>query len=658
MKKTVKNIAKRVLCGLLAVMTLCSCAACNIINNNKDSSSGGEVVEVERTKYFVQDGKTDYTVVIAKNASETEICSAEQLVELTQQVSGANLSVKLDNEVSYGSEQKLICIGKNSLFKRTGIEITSEMVNTDGFVIKSVGDMIFINGYYDRGTIYGVYEFIETYLGVKFLTAEVTYVPENKDIMIEEKLDILEAPDFEARHYYVGTMRDPKFLSRMRMTAGGGDMLTKYGGGFRDTWYDSEWHNTMKMLKTSPYFEENKEEWLNNKQTNICYTHGITEDGEVDETMEISVVKAMAEALKTKILDSSPTQKFFMIGQEDNQRPCDCKRCTDRQTKYGNKTGLMIVFMNAIAKYIESWAKETIPNKEYYISCFAYQWSAAAPTKVDETTGKLVPVHEHVIPHKTVYVAYAPIEACYYHAIEDESCTKNKSIRGEISGWGAITDRMLIWDYHTNFRHALFWFPNTGILTENLRTYYNYGVIFVRAQTDTSDNTSYQKKLFTYVMSKLMWDFDQDVYDIIHEFNKYYFEEVAEYINQFIDLYEGHFAMLNIHTELFENTPQFLAAETYPLQFLENALALTEKAKAIINDSDRTKEEKKEFINRIDRVALHPLYMIIKNINSYGLSEADKQSFVGEFFRLLGVFEVSSFGESRIIQELKERYGF
>ena len=247
MKKTVKNIAKRVLCGLLAIMTFCSCVACK--NNN--GNSGSDVVEVPRTKYFVQDGKTDYTVVIAKNASETEMCSAEQLVELTQQVSGANLSVKLDNEVSYGAEQKLICIGKNSLFKRTGIEITSEMVNTDGFVIKSVGDMIFINGYYDRGTIYGVYEFIETYLGVKFLTDEVTYIPENKDIMIEEKLDILEVPDFEARHYYVGTLRDPKFLSRMRMTAGGGDMLTKYGGGFRDTWYDTEWHNTMKMLKNS-----------------------------------------------------------------------------------------------------------------------------------------------------------------------------------------------------------------------------------------------------------------------------------------------------------------------------------------------------------------------------------------------------------------------
>ncbi len=652
MRNTVKNISKKILCAVLAFMLIFSCTACN--NPNKGNQGG---TGVERTKYFIQDGKTDYTIVIAKNASETEVGAAEQLTEFVEDVSGASISTKRDNEVSYGTDQKLICIGQNSLFKRTGITITSEQVNTDGFIIKSIGDMIFINGYYDRGTLYGVYEFIEEYLGVKFLAYDATYIPESKNVMMEETLDILERPDFEMRHLYVRTIEDPKFMSRMRMTAGGGDAYTKYGGGYGDVWYDSQFHNTMTMLKTSPHYEENKDEWLNSAGTTICYTHGITEDGVVDETMETSVVKAMADALKDKIIKSKPSQKYFMIGQEDHHRPCECTRCKARQAKYGNRAGVMIVFMNAIAKYVEEWVKENMPNKEFYVSCFAYQWSSTPPTKVDSATGKLVAAHEHVIPHERVYVMYAPIEACYYHAFMDESCTKNEPIRGEIAGWTTLTDRLMIWDYATNYRHALFWFPNISVLSDNLRVYEQANVLFVRNQSDSQDKTSYQKFLQTYVMSKLMWDYDQNVYDIVHEFNQYYFEEAGEVMNQFIDLYEGHFAMLNIHTELFENTQQFLAAETYPYELMENALALIEKGKAIIKASDRTESEKRDFIKRFNRAELHPRYMILKNINSYGISETEKAEYVKEFFRILGEFEVSSFGESSVIQDLKTRYG-
>jgi hypothetical protein len=607
-------------------------------------------------KYFVQDGESEYSVVLSQNPTEAEAFAAEELVSFVKQVTGAKLPIKSDSEVTYGADMKVVSVGANKLSKRAEMTVTAKEVNTDGFLIKNVGEMIFINGYYDRGTLYGVYEFIEKYLGVKFLTADTTYVPTAKDVMVEKTLDILEKPAFEVRHYYANTLSDFLFAARKRMTVGGDE--AKYGGGFMTNWYDWSFHNTMPIVKTSPVFEEHKKDWLNQAQTTICYTNGLTDDGEVDADMEVSVVKTVIEEMKRRILDSKPTQKFFMIGQEDNASPCKCERCQDSVELNGSRTGMMIVWMNAIVKEIEAWAKDTIPNKEWYISCFAYQWSSSAPVSRNPVTGNYEPANQNVVPHKNLYVMYAPIEACFSHTLTDSSCSKNKPVLGQLEGWAAITDRLLIWEYGINYRHYPWWFPNLSVMKDNLRTYYESGAAMIRNQGGVFDDSDYQMQLKTYVLSELMWNFEQDVYDIIHEFNQYYYEEAAESINAFVDLFESHFAMLNIHTEIFENTQEFLSAQTYPLEFLQKAIAYIEEGKAIIEASNRSDEEKRVFKSRLERASLHPYYMIAKNIKDYGLGEEEKENYLTTLFRMFNDFEITNLGEGRTAIAFKEQYGY
>ena len=193
MKTNLKKLVKNFFCGLLAVITLCSCFGCNPASSEQESESAPTEVTM---KYLINDGKCDYSIVIADNASETEEFAAKELVYFTQEVVGIKLPIKRDSEVSYNESTKIISIGKNKLSKKAGVTLTATEVNTDGFAFRNVGDMIFINGYYDRGTLYGVYEFIEKYLGVKFLTSDATYIPETKNVMIEETLNVLEKPAF------------------------------------------------------------------------------------------------------------------------------------------------------------------------------------------------------------------------------------------------------------------------------------------------------------------------------------------------------------------------------------------------------------------------------------------------------------------------------
>ena len=72
--------------------------------------------------------------------------------------------------------------------------------------------------------------------------------------------------------------------------------------------------------------------------------------------------------------------------------------------------------------------------------------------------------------------------------------------------------------------------------------------------------------------------------------------------------------MLNIHTELYENTPTFVAAETYPLELLENAINLTNQGYAMIESSNRTEEEKEAFKTRFTRARIQAEYMILKKV--------------------------------------------
>ena len=50
---------------------------------------------------------------------------------------------------------------KTALLEQADFDVDYSSMNIDGFIIRTVGNMIFINGANNRGTLYGVYDFLE-----------------------------------------------------------------------------------------------------------------------------------------------------------------------------------------------------------------------------------------------------------------------------------------------------------------------------------------------------------------------------------------------------------------------------------------------------------------------------------------------------------------
>ena len=171
------------------------------------------IVEVfERPKELIE----GTAIVIPTDANDTLVYAAEELQYFINEISGQNLPImELDN-----AEDKDYT---NNIF--VGM-YNSKLVNiipatADSLAIMNDDDDVYIGGSTDRGTLYGVYEYLEN-KGVKFLTSDYTHIPTNDSLTFEVSNVIAKEPQFAYSGYYTGqtgsvtSIDSVKYNSRLR----------------------------------------------------------------------------------------------------------------------------------------------------------------------------------------------------------------------------------------------------------------------------------------------------------------------------------------------------------------------------------------------------------------------------------------------------------
>ena len=152
-------------------------------------------------------------IVIDARASKVTRFAAKELQSILSQVLGAKLPVK--HELPAAGDA--IVLGVNKWSKSAGID--GEKLPRDGFVIKTAGSNLFIAGrdgdadvekllprggawsfHFERATLFGVYDFLERFAGVRFyFPGELgTVIPRMRFISLPQ-LDIFERPDYPGK---------------------------------------------------------------------------------------------------------------------------------------------------------------------------------------------------------------------------------------------------------------------------------------------------------------------------------------------------------------------------------------------------------------------------------------------------------------------------
>ena len=663
MKKLI-SLCLAVLCAFSFVACKPDSGTTSSSSDSSSSSSSGETIEevLVQNGTIIQNKQTDYAILLAGNASESNQFAALELQNFVEEATDVTLPIVYDNAMKpLGT--KYISLGRTTLREQAGFVVDYSSLNHDGFVIKSDDDKnLFIDAATNSGVLNGTYDFLETFVGVRFLTETYNYVPELEEVPFYD-IDRTSIPAFAVRDYYAkSTMQNKLYTARMRLNSKFGNTPTEYGENGGNIYYCGDGHTLISELDALVPYEKygiQYPHWYCHDGQELCYTNGLTEEDEFDKTNKTSLIYNLIEIIKARIL-AKPDAKYFMLGQADNTLWCDCEASIASGIRNGGKSGTLMVFVNTIAEQIEKWLEEENIDREVTFVTFAYWKTINAPVKLENE--QYVPYNDKVKARDNVAVKIAHM-TCSYHSLEDGNiCGENATANAKFETWSAITDKILVWDYVTNYSTHFFWFPNYNSIAKNLKYYRDKGAIEVMSQGAPHVSEYYQFYQHAYIYSKLMWNPDLDVNELIHEFNYYYFgEESCKVVDEFCDLMTYHYTSLggsdsSYHSDLYQ-TKDFQSFSWYPIGFLERAEALIEDEIARVSTREGLSSlEKDTLILKLKRVLVHPKFMILWNYDAYYDSDG-KKAYASDFFSLCLELGIEYYGEGFSINELKGQFG-
>ena len=431
---------------------------------------------------------SEYRIVYG--ADETEKYAASELAKYLSRATGKTVEVTDDSAAAAEHE---IFVGKTN--RESGsLVLDRESIGEESFAIRSDGNgRMMIAGGGARGTLYGVYEFLEKYVGWRFIAQDCDVIYQSKKIELKN-LDDSQSPCFEWRDPYwspyfksdISVKRRVNFCNYPR------SIPDDMGGGIRIT---GSFAHTMMSYTGVPMDEQ------------PCLS-----DPEIYEKV-IDAVQAL--------LDKNPDARIISVTQNDNTNYCKCAKCAAVDEEEGGPSGSMIRFVNKVAEHFE----KDYPN--LMIHTFAYQYTRKPP--------------EVTKPRDNVVVQICSIECCFNHSLGDSSCEKNKEFIDDIGGWSKICDNIYIWDYTLSAgEHYLTQLNSFHVFGDNLRFLAKYKVIGVFEQGEYCGGDYGYATLRAYLLSKLLWNpnVSDEVYEgWILEFIQGYYGDAWEYIYNLFKFY-------------------------------------------------------------------------------------------------------------------------
>ncbi len=404
---------------------------------------------------------TMYTIVRPTDALPGIVDAADVLAEFIEMTTGAVLPVRTAVESATDCE---IVIGVTD--RDTPAVITARAaIADDGFAILVDGSRLYITATTGRGVAYGVYAFIEDYLGVRFCTSRFYALHNDAVKDIPAGLTRVDNPGFMSRDTFWFDVLEPtkngklNFPCAVRSNHG---TMPEVGGGVS---------YAGGLVHTFPALADTAHE----PGVQPCLTD------------EATFVKVRDNVRKW--LDENPTAKIISVSQNDSyaeQLGCQCPACKALDDREGTPMGSLLTFVNRIADDI----KDDYPD--IWVDTLAYRYTRKAPKTIK--------------PADNVIIRLCSIECCFAHPLEDPDCPQNEAFVRDIEEWSAICKNLYIWDYTTDFLFYLSPFPNLGVLRQNVRFFKDHNVIGLFEQGNYQSRSGEFGELRAYLLSKLLWD--------------------------------------------------------------------------------------------------------------------------------------------------------
>ncbi len=585
-----------------------------------------------------------YIVYTPNEKNEKVNLAKDELCLFLEQAFGDKPDCQVGGEIKKGS----ICL---NVEPKNAKDI--KLLKFSGFYITTFDGSYYVYAKNGIGVLFGAYELLNRLVGFEAYAHEEIYVDKKTKVDFPE-IDVMHEPTFEYRKigYYN--------LSKYKLTAYRSRVMTEaydqpaedneeYAWNLYNGYFATMFCHTTVTRLLPPEKDENGNlihpEWYNDKLNQLCWTNPETTD-------------ALIEKLKSFIL-AHPYGKAYCVGMEDNDSYCTCEKCASDYKKYG-VTGVHIRFINKVAKAIEEWRKEVLPEREFKIAMFAYLCTKQPPVVLN-ADGEYEPIDESVICQDNVILLNAPIDRCGYHSIYDKC---NRDIMLRLKNWNLLCKALFIWDYHAYFDNYLLFVPDVPKFAEDIRFYKDCGAQVYFAETKSKEFTVGFVDLCAYLLSKLSYDASYDQEELTANFFKHYYKSVSDKMRYYYDRLINHYSELEkkyatlgprgYHISYdVAGHPDVLLEVHWPKEFLlESDRILSD----IISDVQKISDvaEREKLLRRVKIEQIMIKYLLIQ-IHTYFETEAEFERQITEFYQLTldcGLIYFDSWPEGKTIKNL------
>lgn len=464
---------------------------------------------------LVKNGMAKSVIVLPQKPVVNEIQAAKILQDYIERITGARLSITTDSVKHTETEILIGNVNRPELSK-----LPKKKLDKDGLLIKTSGKNLVITGGTDKGILYGVYTFLENYLGCRKYSSKVTYVPNRKTIAFKSIND-MQLPAFSYRENFYRDATDPEYQLWHK--------LDSHVGPGRSEW--GSWVHTLgSLLSPQEYGTTHPEYFSYYDGKRHAGTIPSWDGAGVQPEAQLclsnpDVLEIVCKNLKAAI-DKNPEAVYWSVSQNDNVNYCRCDSCAAIDKKYaaftpeekmysthgGSKypalgSGSVIAFVNKVA--------ERFPDK--IISTLAYQYSRVPP--------------KDIVPAKNVNIMLCSIESARNTTMEKG----DTSFASDLRGWGKITSNIIIWDYVIRFSNLFAPFPNLRILQPNLKFMHanRVSAVFEQGNREIGGELA---ELRAYLIDKLLWNPHVNTDSVMNDFLNGYYGKAAEPIKKYIDL--------------------------------------------------------------------------------------------------------------------------
>jgi hypothetical protein len=511
--------------------------------------------------YLVRAGASDYCIHLENSASPSEKHAAEDLQSHFKACTGVELPI-VTQQPAAGAP--MIVLGCGPTAQRLGVAPKPKELGEQGYVIRTVAPHIVIAGTPVAGTLYGVYDFLERCLGVRWYAPGLTKTPRITELQLPQ-VDKLVRPAFVLRDTsYTWPGGDADFRARQRENAGSGGPDNPQGIQHA---HDGRAHSYFRYISPDEFFATHPEYFSEiggvrrREETQLCLTNP-------------DVLKIVTERMLARIA-AHPGARQYNFSQMDYYNYCQCPTCTAMNRKYGTLGGTQFWFVNQLAARVA----KVYPDK--VIGTLAYIYTEEPP--------KNLVMH----PNVAVWLCHM-YPSCDSHPIA--TCPLNADFKRRAIAWSKICSHLYIWHYIVDFAHYYNPFPNFGAMAADMRFYHDIGVegIYLQGMGQGGGGGEFSL-LRPYYGMKLLWNPDQDPQAIMRDFLEGYYGPAAGPIGAYIKLLQDKVDRDNIHMHLYTNPAQGYLTD----DIMAQAMALFDQAEAAVKGDP-------ELLERV-RVARMPL---------------------------------------------------